>query len=39
MLEPYQPHFTTPNWGPTLSQGAQNSDPSPLFPPEKASIL
>ena len=37
--EPYQPHSVPPNWGrPTLSQGAQNSVPSPLSPPEKASI-
>jgi len=37
--EPYQPHSIPPNWGEaTLSQGAQSSIPSPLSPPEKASI-
>ena len=36
--EPYQPHSITPNWGGTLSQGAQNSVPSPLSTPEKVLI-
>jgi len=36
--QPYHPHYIPPNWGGTLPQGTQNSVPSPLSPPEKASI-
>jgi len=30
--ESYKLHSTPPNWGGTLSQGTQNSAPSPLSP-------
>ena len=33
--EPYQPHSIPPIGGGTLSQGAQNSVPSPLIPQRK----
>ena len=36
--EPYQPHSIPPNWGGTLSKGAQNSSPSPLSTLERESL-
>jgi len=35
--EPYQPHFLPPNWGAHAVKRAQNSVPSPLSFPKKAS--